>query len=81
MCQRLAWLFRRNKARWHREATSPTQSQPPIITGGNLPNVTLTVDIPEGATFISADGTFVINGNQVTWDLGTLGPGANEDAT
>ena len=38
----------------------------------------LTVDIPEGATFVSADGTFVVNGNQVTWDLGTLGAGANE---
>ena len=45
------------------------------------PNAGLTVVIPEGATFISADGTFVVNGDQITWDLGTLGPEAMKGGT
>ena len=40
-------------------------------------NVTLSVPLPAGATFISADGPSGFSNNVVTWDLQSLGANAN----
>ena len=48
------------------------------ISLGSVSGTTLTFTLPAGVTFISADGDGQFNAGTVTWDLGTLGPGANE---
>jgi hypothetical protein len=48
------------------------------ISGGNLPGAELSVEIPEGATLESSDPPGQVNGNTVTWNLGTFTAGANE---
>ncbi len=47
------------------------------ISGGSSPGATLTAVVPQGATFVSADGTGVLDGGVVSWALGSLGAGAN----
>ena len=48
------------------------------ISGGNLPGSELSVDVPEGASLESSNPPGQVNGNTVTWSLGTLVAGANE---
>ncbi len=47
------------------------------ISGGSSHGATLTAVVPQGATFVSADGTGVLDGGVVSWALGSLGAGAN----
>ena len=46
-------------------------------SGGSLSGVVLTAAVPEGASFVSADGEGSVSGGIVTWNLGTLGANAN----
>jgi uncharacterized repeat protein (TIGR01451 family) len=39
--------------------------------------VTLSASVPQGASFVSADGGGTLNGGMVNWTLGTLAVGAN----
>jgi hypothetical protein len=48
------------------------------ISGGSLPGAVLSLPVPAGATFVSADNDGKASGGVVTWSLGTLGPGGNE---
>jgi uncharacterized repeat protein (TIGR01451 family) len=47
------------------------------ISGAPRNGVTLSASVPEGATFVSADGGGTLNGGMVNWTLGTLAVGAN----
>ena len=46
-------------------------------SGGSLSGVVLSAAVPEGASFVSADGGGTQSGGVVTWNLGTLGANAN----
>ena len=48
------------------------------ISGGSVTGALLSATVPAGATFVSADSGGTLNGSVVTWNLGTLGAGANE---
>ena len=48
------------------------------ISGVSHAGVELSVPVPAGATFVSADSGGALNSGVVSWSLGTLGVGANE---
>jgi len=70
-----------------------SKSAPDVVVPGDVLTYTLTVThshpvstthhviltdtVPAGTTFVSATGSYTVTGNQVTWNVGTLGPGAS----
>ncbi len=57
------------------EATFPVAYAIPPDAEQGVTDVTLTVQVPDGTTFVSAGGGGVEAGGVITWDLGEVGPG------